>query len=266
MAGVVNGENGSIYTVLDLPREFAEIGQKDIMRIPLKVETLGDSRLIQEAELLEICDINFKTAREFLPDSTSFRYHDTNLDKYLDLISSRSQENKNSDPNSQKYKVYLERLGDLLSYARGRCLDIGADNPETIFDLLPSSVSYLGIEPQRNDVTPGVYLGLAEFLPFHPNSFDTVMFNTSLDHILDVQLALDNAKRVLKRGGRLIISSLVWLNDYELWKDDVHFHHFKPFEIENFVSDCNVIYCRTYQYGVDKHRYGVFLVAETNKD
>jgi len=53
----------------------------------------------------------------------------------------------------------------------------------------------------------GVKLEPDEPLPFDDNSFDLVLCAETLEHVRDVQLLLSEARRVLKPGGRLAVTT-----------------------------------------------------------
>jgi SAM-dependent methyltransferase len=69
----------------------------------------------------------------------------------------------------------------------------------------------VGVDPlrgQRNREFMFVE-AIAEYLPFRDRTFDSVLFATSIDHVLVPQLAAAEAHRVLKTGGRVCI----WLGE-----------------------------------------------------
>ena len=66
----------------------------------------------------------------------------------------------------------------------------------------------------------------------------------------------------MKKKGILIISTLVWLEKLELWRDRVHFHHFTPANVEGMLENFQVIQSDSYRYGKDTHRYGAFICAQ----
>lgn len=197
-----------------------------------------------------------------IPDFSDDNFRNSEIDLYLKIISLKNRpEQNNQNINTAKYKEYLTRLANVLVNAQGFTLDIGCDDPSNILKLMPNNCRYIGLDPNLNDYKYGVINGMAEFLPFKDRVFDTVMFNTSLDHILDYNLALSEADRVLKNKGVIIISTLVWLNKFELWRDRVHFHHFTPAHIESMLENFSVIQVDCYRYGNDTHRYGAFICA-----
>jgi SAM-dependent methyltransferase len=251
-----------------LPRRIDDIGQTAILgRYNLKppANSSEHAKFLRNSALQTILSRRGQKDMDFFPDADSDQYAHTNLRAYFGLISSRNQENQNENRSSPKYRIYKARLNKLIKYASGITLDVGADNCHELIKILPNGVEYIGLTPDESiheeNGHHGLLRGLGEFLPFKNETLDTVMFNTSLDHILDANLAVSEAYRVLKKGGRLIICSLVWLENFELWRDDVHFHHFRPFEIEGFLENFEIEYLETYKYGEDTHRYGAFLSA-----
>lgn len=205
--------------------------------------------------------------RDFTPNSHAEPYRGTALEQYQRLGRIKSSEgSENSDPTSIKYLTYLSRLERLTSFARGVVLDIGCGDGQYVVDLLPPSCNYVGIDPAGDRYTEArpILQGTAEFLPFVDSSFDTVCFLTSLDHVLDYNLAIEEAKRVLKPGGRLLLATLVWVKRAELWRDDVHWHHFRPGQLEASLEGFTIAAVDCYPYGLDVHRYGAFIAADVS--
>lgn len=96
---------------------------------------------------------------------------------------------------------------------QGRILDIGSGDARlartlghldiTSTDLVPAGLAGLG---ERAAVCP------ANRLPFHDGVFDSVLALEVLEHLPSVQLprALAEIRRVLRRGGRLLVSIPTW--------------------------------------------------------
>ena len=113
------------------------------------------------------------------------------------------------DPPSS---LSVQDRADIKAFARfseleGRVLDVGC-GPQ----VLPSYAAgfggeLLGIDPligaQPREF--GFVKGLAEYLPFPDDSFDRVLFATSIDHFLSPMRAVRDAARVLRPGGALSI-------------------------------------------------------------
>jgi ubiquinone/menaquinone biosynthesis C-methylase UbiE len=146
---------------------------------------------------------------------------------------------------------------------QGTLLDIGCDKPSISHLFYPSGVNYIGLDPSFSNDEFKV-LGMAEFLPFTDNIFDFVSFNTSLDHILDYQTALDEACRVLIKGGSLILSSYAWKDKATLLTDNVHFHHFREFELFGALKQSFSIESvkRYKDVKNEDHRYGIYILAK----
>jgi SAM-dependent methyltransferase len=168
---------------------------------------------------------------------------------------------QNSPPTDVSYLQHIYRCRALLADWRGAVLDIGCDDPATSRAFFPEGVRHLGLEPSRNDARDFRVIGMAEFLPVASEVFDGAAFLGSLDHVLDYQTAIDEAHRVLKPGGRLLVSSLAWFERAALHTDGFHFHHFRLGQLqaalERFVIDDVV----QLPWKFDDHRAEVFLRA-----
>jgi ubiquinone/menaquinone biosynthesis C-methylase UbiE len=102
---------------------------------------------------------------------------------------------------------------------------------------------------------------MAERLPIADGAADNVALNSSLDHILDYHLAVDEAVRILKPGGMFYMNSLIWTMRAELFPDTVHFHHFRDFELRGALKALRIEEITRYSWKGDSHRYGVYLAA-----
>jgi len=102
-----------------------------------------------------------------------------------------------------------EAVGKLLSthyYHNGIVLDVGCGMlPKPSY--MKNGVYFIGIDPFEG-YTKRDFLfvqGVGEHLPFPKNMFDAVLFNSSLDHVIDREQCLWEAYRVLKPEGNLIV-------------------------------------------------------------
>jgi ubiquinone/menaquinone biosynthesis C-methylase UbiE len=85
--------------------------------------------------------------------------------------------------------------------------------------------------------------GVGEFLPFEDNSIDIVHSYNALDHCIEPESVLNEAYRVTKDSGELLLE----LNTYEVPEflrnhlidhlDTEHPHHFSSNEVEKMVND-----------------------------
>ncbi|CUW38078.1 protein of unknown function [Magnetospirillum sp. XM-1] len=102
-----------------------------------------------------------------------------------------------------------ERFSAVLPQMRGRCLDVGAGD-NVLLRLYES-----GGGPPGNvgvDVVDWgggcVLVPSADRLPFADASFDTVTFVACLNHIVERAGALAEAHRVLRPGGRVVLTMI----------------------------------------------------------
>ncbi len=148
-----------------------------------------------------------------------------------------------------------------MSTSQSLILDIGSDSPYQSSLLYPKNFSYVGLDPKPSSPAEFKILGFAESLPFLNESFDVVAFNTSLDHVQDYHLAIEEAFRVLKRGGTIIVATYAWLHRAQLFNDTQHFHHFREFEIKGVLEERFSISSikRIEDPKEDTHRYGLYV-------
>jgi len=127
------------------------------------------------------------------------------------------------NPHHPWHKALRERFAWVASHIRGpRFLDVGCSNGVGL--LVASGVS--GVEAltgvdlcramigqaAKNLASVGLAAGItlivapAEALPLANESFDTVFMGEVLEHVLNVERAVAEAVRVLRHGGRLIVT------------------------------------------------------------
>lgn len=105
-------------------------------------------------------------------------------------------------------KIGLTPIDDERSYAclkhsRGKALDIGCGDSRFMNTYGNGyCLDKVFIHNSR------FVLGNAEKIPFKDKTFDTITFIASLNHIIDRELALKEAVRVLKDDGRLLITMI----------------------------------------------------------
>jgi SAM-dependent methyltransferase len=170
----------------------------------------------------------------------------------------------NSSSEDHWYCEHLKSMNDLLDSADGMLLDIGCDDPSRGAATCPKRVNYLGLDPLYLGGAKNFKIfGLAEFLPFRNEAFENVCFGTSLDHVLDWMQALEESTRVLKPSGFLYISTLVWSSNAALYKDNVHFHHFREKVLIGALDELNfrVEYSFKKPWKNDSHRKVLYLRA-----
>lgn len=127
------------------------------------------------------------------------------------------------------YRNMVEQYLNEIEYDRptyekfqlsGRIIDVGG-GVGTVREFLDEQVEFVSIDPFASVIesTPPAKVeaysclkrplnficGFAEFLPFQAGTFDWVHMRSMLDHVQIPDLALLEARRVLKPGGRLLI-------------------------------------------------------------
>ena len=167
----------------------------------------------------------------------------------------------NSEANDNWFRRHLERTRKLTAGAAGVLLDIGCDDAELSCSLFPEAATYVGLEPNTKVRAGFRVVGMAEFLPFADASIDGVAFLTSLDHVFDCHAAIDEAKRVLKPGGAIYLASLIWTHNAHLFKDSIHFHHFRDFELAGMLRGLDIEDIHRYSWKDNAHRSVVYLRA-----
>ena len=137
---------------------------------------------------------------------------------------------------------------ELLSQASGRTVDLGAGTGVNL-DLYPETVSELVmVEPDPHMIKQlrakaagrgGVEIleASAQALPFADDSFDTAVFTLVLCTVPDPELALHEAARVLKPGGKLLFIEHVRADEAGLagWQDRLE----KPWRFLADGCHCN---------------------------
>jgi SAM-dependent methyltransferase len=191
----------------------------------------------------------------------------TPLQQYVLLSQIKQTGEINAPLDSAPARKHQFRFKDFCKGLTGLVLDVGSDKPSHSMQFLPSDCEYLGLDPYAGH---GEFrlIGLGEVLPISDSSVDAVLFNTSLDHILDYHTAIEEAYRVLKPSGRTVIATYAWIEGATLLTDSVHFHHFREFEIfgalERHFEIENV--CRYEDPKHATHRYGLYVMAKRRID
>ena len=105
------------------------------------------------------------------------------------------------------YVSYHKELTRVISkYSKGDLLDIGCGNKpyESLFEGLIKS--YIGCDIIQSSLNKVDVISSANNIPVENDTFDTVMSNQVIEHVEDHQGLVNEAFRVLKPGGSLILS------------------------------------------------------------
>ncbi len=135
----------------------------------------------------------------------------------------------------------LERsMREAAPYASGALLDVGCgDKPyEAIF--APHVVRYVGVEYEptyapsangRKHKADVVYSG--DRLPFGDGEFDTVLCNQVAEHVPDPEALFRELGRVLRAGGRLIVTAPF---SFRIHSEPDDFHRFTRYALARYAE------------------------------
>jgi ubiquinone/menaquinone biosynthesis C-methylase UbiE len=134
------------------------------------------------------------------------------------------------------------RFGEVLSdFSPKFCLDVGCGKlKKPVYMKASKSTQFVGIDPM-DIVTERSFpfvRAAAGFLPFKAKSFDCVMFPSSLDHVINPKRALEEAHRILKKGGTLLIVETIrtGVSGFDSWRRKAAFC---PLKVSRFNKHHN---------------------------
>lgn len=129
-----------------------------------------------------------------------------------------------------RYEKYIQMLLDLVAFREGiKILDVGCGVGAEVIELSCLGANCVGLDADKDRIrlinqvrddfglnVTGVY-GDACHLPFDDETFDVVMSFEFFEHVADLDAAMKEQIRVLRRGGRLIIEQGNLLNPFGLF-------------------------------------------------
>lgn len=149
-----------------------------------------------------------------------------NKKKHLRLAQSKSSRisefYKGIDVSEKTYDLAKNRIDKIISVIEGDVLDIGCG--DGIIPLLAGRKGYhsIGIdivqqvinsakiellnEPEEVRKRVGYFNMWAEDLSFKDNTFDTIILGEVLEHVMDLEITIKEARRVLKPNGKIIVT------------------------------------------------------------
>jgi len=243
--------------ILRSPDSFKELvfsqNQKQLTDGNLNYDTRNESPILYPNEITS----------EWVDGVLPQLHQHSSLLQYVLLSQIKQQGEINAPANSKPSLLHKYRFQQHCRGLSGIILDVGCDNPSLSTQLFPAQCEYIGIDPYSGSGEFRI-IGLGEILPIASNSMDAAIFNTTLDHMLDYITALEEAVRVLKVGGRVVVASYAWLSQATLLTDSVHFHHFREYQIIGALEGLGLTIEKLSRYEDpknSKHRFGLYVTA-----
>jgi 2-polyprenyl-3-methyl-5-hydroxy-6-metoxy-1,4-benzoquinol methylase len=157
---------------------------------------------------------------------------------------------RNTSLRKTYHRVFGNYLGEVLSKARGRVLDIGCGLGTTLDDLARLGCEVLGIEPNPDAAKRckerglNVECALVEDLNYPENCFDTVILFHVIEHLASPKNILQKIFHALKPSGRVFITcpnaesylSKFFGEYWAGWHLPFHFYHFTPKTISKLIG------------------------------
>ena len=133
------------------------------------------------------------------------------------------------------------RIRIALKRTEGRLLDIGCGNNRLVEQYRAQGGDGTGVDvypwPGVDDVVPD-----SSKLSFDDGSFDTITFVACLNHIPNRDAVLTEARRLLRPGGRVVLTNLtpflsrIW-HAYAFWDADQHEREMAEGEVYGFTDE-----------------------------
>jgi SAM-dependent methyltransferase len=160
--------------------------------------------------------------------------HSYNLD-YLKL-----RFDDGSHPKTEYPKELVEYLCGRFLIPRGggaSVLEIGCGRGDFINAFCNRGLSCYAVDisERHSDLNKEIQFYQANIdggdLPFADNAFDVVFTKSVIEHIMDTEHFISECKRVLKKGGKVIVMTPEWKSSIYLFYRD--YTHIKPFDSES---------------------------------
>lgn len=124
------------------------------------------------------------------------------------------------------YKPLFRDLEQTISkYASGKLLDIGCGNKPYELMFAGKITEYLGCDVVQSSLNKVDVICEATNIPLPSSNFETILSTQTIEHVADHQSLLNEAFRLLKPGGHLILSGPMY------W----HLHE-EPFDFFRFTK------------------------------
>lgn len=150
--------------------------------------------------------------------------------KYVETIYNEQRTPKSSYPTQ-----LINYLSGHFGLKKGmKLLEIGCGRGDFLkaFDEYGLVCSGIDIDPSVKSFTPNVNIQIVDIskdsLPFKDNTFDVVCHKSVIEHIYSPSHLMNESKRVLKSGGKLIILTPDWVSQMKVFYEDIT--HCRPYD------------------------------------
>jgi len=131
--------------------------------------------------------------------------------------------------------LWMQNVAPL--FARGKLVDYGCGN-KPYQSFFPAVDQYVGVDVEQNNLgNVEVALGIGDPLPMGSESVDTVLSTQVLEHVPDPTRYLNEAARVLKRGGRLILTCP---GAYMLHEEPRDYFRYTEYGLKYLIETCGL--------------------------
>jgi len=123
---------------------------------------------------------------------------------------------------------------------KGRLLDVCCGRGEHMEIFQRMGFEVYGVDMDNIAKDKGLNAAKIEVgedkLPYKDNFFDFVIMKSAIEHIKNVYQAMEEIHRVLKPGGKIVITTCDWKKDYKIFYDDVdHKTPFTKWSLNDFL-------------------------------
>ncbi len=132
-----------------------------------------------------------------------------------------------------RFRHYKAELVDAFTKRARRVLEVGCGL--RLYESYCRGLEYVGVDVDVA-VRPNILADAAR-LPFRDHCFEAVIMLDSLEHVVDADAAVRECVRVLKQGGRLLITTpnTRGFGLYDSFADRTHIHHFNWSSLESIL-------------------------------
>lgn len=163
-------------------------------------------------------------------------------------------------------RVGLKKILSIMATGsrNGKVLDVGCGNCSLLLALKKLGYCVSGIDASPDRVIANrkhqrtIFFGFSECMPFDDEEFKTVIATECLEHVLSADLALQEMRRVLKKGGLVYIQV-----PNKNYVDAVnHLRLFSADSLSKLVSEYfSVLYVECIPYLTGEHQNNIFCIA-----